>query len=221
MKNFMVAPEFQRARQPEQKEQRRADILRVAREMVEEEGVDGLSLNALARGVGLAKSNIYRYFESREAILLEVLRDDWREWIDEMVEGLSRVRGKRRVEKLAALVASSCAARPRMCTLVSAMSSVLEQNVSAETVRAFKLGAMEDGLRLAAAFQQVVPELSLEQHVELLRLGYSFIAGLWPSSNPPPVVQEVMQDPALAPLKHDFERDLERGVLLLARGLLA
>ena len=216
----MSGLEFQRARQPEQKQQRRADILQSAVEMLEEEGIDGVSLNALARRVGLAKSNMYRYFESREAILLELLRADFHAWADELEAGLGKIRGKRKVDKVAKLVGSSCAARPRMCQLIGALSSVLEQNLSAETVHAFKLDALDLGARLAQALHQALPELGQAESLQLVRYTHSLISGLWPAANPPPVVAQVMEDPVLAPFKHDFEADVEQGVRLLALGLM-
>jgi AcrR family transcriptional regulator len=67
----MVA--FQRARSAEQREARRRTILDTAAAMLEEMPVSEVSLNELSRRVGLAKSNVLRYFESREEILLELL----------------------------------------------------------------------------------------------------------------------------------------------------
>src|SRR2546423_11038304 len=49
--------------------------------MVAEMPVAELSLNELSRRVGLAKSNVLRYFESREAVLLELLDNAWRDWL--------------------------------------------------------------------------------------------------------------------------------------------
>src|SRR6478735_8246043 len=69
---------FQRARSPEQKEERRALLLVTARDMLEAGLLPSdLSLNELARRAGMAKSNVYRYFESREALLLELLSAEW------------------------------------------------------------------------------------------------------------------------------------------------
>ena len=85
---------FQRARQPHQKAQRRAHILGVARQMLDQGALDELTLNELARRVGLAKSNVYRYFESRESILLEIFQEDIHEWVDDVVMRLSRMRTK-------------------------------------------------------------------------------------------------------------------------------
>ena len=76
---------FQRARSEEQREIRRRAILDTASAMLDEMPVAEVTLNELSRRVGLAKSNVLRYFESREAVLLELLDRlpagaGWRSW---------------------------------------------------------------------------------------------------------------------------------------------
>ncbi len=56
---------------------RRLAIMNVAREMLAEKAVGDISLRELSDRVGLAKSNVLRYFDSREAILLEVLDEEF------------------------------------------------------------------------------------------------------------------------------------------------
>jgi AcrR family transcriptional regulator len=56
---------FRRARTEEQREARRRAILGTAEAMLAEMPVAALSLNELSRRVGLAKSNVLRYFETR------------------------------------------------------------------------------------------------------------------------------------------------------------
>ncbi len=58
---------WRRARRPELKEQRRTAILDAARTMLDNKGLGGSGLNALAREAGMSKVNVYQYFESREA----------------------------------------------------------------------------------------------------------------------------------------------------------
>src|ERR1700691_2284463 len=72
---------FQRARSEEQREVRRRAILDAAAAMLAEMPVAQVTLNELSRRVGLAKSNVLRYFESREAVLLELLDSAWQEWL--------------------------------------------------------------------------------------------------------------------------------------------
>ena len=84
----MRAVTFQRARSEEQRAARRQAILHTAEAMLAEMPVAALSLNELSRRVGLAKSNVLRYFESREAVLLELLDAAWREWLDALAVAL-------------------------------------------------------------------------------------------------------------------------------------
>ena len=60
---------WQRARRPEQKQQRQSAIIAAARKLVDEGGVDNATLSAIAKSAGISKANCYRYYESREAIL--------------------------------------------------------------------------------------------------------------------------------------------------------
>src|ERR1700749_161240 len=103
---------FQRARSAEQRQVRRRAILDTAAAMLEEMPVADVTLNELSRRVGLAKSNVLRYFESREAVLLQLLADSLHEWLEQLAADLPtvvrrRTGFKRRAEQLAqALVGS-------------------------------------------------------------------------------------------------------------------
>jgi AcrR family transcriptional regulator len=73
---------YQRARRPEQKAQRRATILAAARALAAQRPVREISLGDIAREVDLAKSNLLRYFESREEIFMTLLLDEWTAWTE-------------------------------------------------------------------------------------------------------------------------------------------
>lgn len=81
---------FRRARSEEQREIRRQAILETASSMLSDMPVSQISLNELSRRTGLAKSAMIRYFESREAVLLELLDGALRDWVTEIVTELSR-----------------------------------------------------------------------------------------------------------------------------------
>src|SRR5260370_14672915 len=77
---------FQRARKPEEKEMRRQAILKAARKLLGEVGTSEPSLSELARRSGVSKANVYRYFESREDVLLQLWIEEVRE-LGEKLEG--------------------------------------------------------------------------------------------------------------------------------------
>src|ERR1700751_4576829 len=76
--------DFRRARRPEQREQRRQVILHVAAGMLAEMPVADISLRELSRRVGLAGSNVLRYFETREGVFLALLDKLGDEWLDQL-----------------------------------------------------------------------------------------------------------------------------------------
>src|SRR5918997_780946 len=125
-----MATTVQRARSDEQRAVRSQAILDTAAAMLQEMPVADVSLNELSRRVGLAKSNVLRYFDSREAVLLELLAGLVREWLAHLAAELPsvvrrRAGFKRRAEQLAAAIAESLGERPVLCDLMSAQAAVL------------------------------------------------------------------------------------------------
>ncbi|MGH3351746.1 MAG: TetR family transcriptional regulator [Nocardioides sp.] len=134
---------FQRARSDEQREIRRRAILDTAAAMLDEMPVADVSLNELSRRVGLAKSNVLRYFESREAVLLELLDDFLARWLDDLGEALAagveaQASPEVRAGQLADVLSRSLAERMVLCDLFGAQGGVLEHNVSVEVVKRHK-----------------------------------------------------------------------------------
>src|ERR1700716_3398140 len=124
---------FQRARSQEQREVRRQVILETAATMLAEMPVAQVTLNELSRRVRLAKSNVLRYFESREAVLLELLDSAWQEGAPALAQDLAAAAAAgappaERGDQVAAALSASLAARPVLCDLLSAQAAVLERN---------------------------------------------------------------------------------------------
>src|ERR1700754_3905530 len=123
---------FQRARRPEQMAARRTAIMATAGEMLAEKSVGDISLRELSDRVGLAKSNVLRYFDSREAIFLEVLDAEFTAWLSALDDDLGRPRARKAGYaseiRIATAIADSLVSRPLLCELVGSMAGVLERN---------------------------------------------------------------------------------------------
>ncbi len=189
-----VAPDFQRARRPEQVEARRAAILGAARELLSERPVSRISLRELSDRVGLAKSNVLRYFDSREAVFLEVLDAVWVAWLDELEADLSVPDdAKPAYERVAAVIATSISRQRLLCELISTMAAVLERNISVETARTFKTRAGERTERLAGLVRAHAP-LGAEAAGYFAKAVFVLVAGLWPYANPGEAVATVLAE---------------------------
>ncbi|GHG45933.1 MULTISPECIES: TetR/AcrR family transcriptional regulator [Amycolatopsis] len=188
---------FQRARRPEQIEARRRVILAVARELLAERPVADISLRELSCRVGLAKSNVLRYFDSREAIFLEVLDSAWTAWLDDLEEALGTPGpaepGFAREERIAGTIAATLAARPVLCELLSAMAPVLERNIPVEFARSFKRRAAANTERLGELVRVRVPELPPDAARHFARGVVVLVSGTWPAAHPTAAVAAAEQ----------------------------
>ena len=198
---------FQRARSEEQREARRQAILGAAAAMLAEMPVAEVTLNELSRRAGLAKSNVLRYFESREAVLLELLDSAWQDWLAQLDAELAGavVAGDpvaSRADQLAAAVAASLAARPMLCDLISAQAAVLERNVSPQVAAQYKRASIAGISALGALLLRSVPELGEPDAFRLAGAAVMTTAALWPHTQPSAaMLAAYAADPALAAIQ--------------------
>jgi AcrR family transcriptional regulator len=174
---------FVRARNDEQKAERHEAILATAAAMLTHVRVNDLSLNELARQVGLAKSNVLRYFESREAVLLELYTRENEVWLDS-VEATLASAPVVDVDVVARVIADRAAARPVFCDLTASAAGVLEHNVSAEVATAYKRGAVANAYRLAAIVGSYLGEFTPSGGLVFVGGVNLAIGGVWASSQP-------------------------------------
>jgi AcrR family transcriptional regulator len=218
---------FQRARSEEQREVRRRAILDAAAAMLAEMPVSQVTLSELSRRVGLAKSNVLRYFESREAVLLELLHTAAREWLTQLEQELPAVVSAQapaagRGDQLAAALAASLAARPVLCDLASAQSAVLERNVSPQVAAQYKRATMADVTALSHLVLSCVPELGDGNAFRFAGATVMVTGAIWTSTKPSAAMQAAYAaDPALAAMRLDFTATLSEVLATLIAGLLA
>ncbi|MFE6131754.1 TetR family transcriptional regulator [Streptomyces sp. NPDC056437] len=222
-----MATTFQRARNEEQRAQRRKAILDTAAAMLTEMPVAQVSLNELSRRVGLAKSNVLRYFESREAVLLDLLDAACQELVEhlrttlpEALDAAAPVTG--RADRIAAVIASALAERPVLCDLIGAQAAVLERNVSPQVAAEYKRSAIAGAMAMAELVRTHLPELG--EH-DALRFtgGMIMVTGaVWTHAHPSTAMLAAYEaDPALAALRLDFPSTLRQTLEVLLSGLLA
>ncbi|MDT2008307.1 TetR/AcrR family transcriptional regulator [Rhodococcus opacus] len=213
---------FRRAHSDEQRAQRREAILDVARAMLDEMRVASLSLNELSRRVGLAKSNVLRYFESREAVLLELLDRETREWLGDLEAALGNPPADTAAgpELVAATIATTVAARPAFCDLCGSAAGVLEHNVSADVAADYKHAAIANSVRLAELVGPFVGGLSASGAPLFVGMVNVLVGGVWAASQPSPgMAAAYAADPELAAMRLNFETAVREMIATVLAGL--
>jgi AcrR family transcriptional regulator len=208
---------FRRARRPEQKQERREAIVVAARKLAVRSGVRDVSLGCIAAEVGLAKSNVVRYFSTREEIYLELTAREWHGWEHAVVD---RLRDVREPDDIIDALVETLEQRPLLCDLMSQCATILEHNVSLEAARAFKLALVDYNATIGAAVAAAYPGLTVSEATELAGAAAGLAGLLYPMANPPPVMAELYaQEPAIAAAFPQFVPTMKRMLTALAAGL--
>ena len=218
---------FQRARSQEQREARRSAILATAAAMLAEMPAADVTLNELSRRAGLAKSNVLRYFETREAVLLELLDSAGQDWLGQLDRELAAAVGPAapvtvRAGQLAAVTAASLAARPMLCDLVGTQAAVLERNVSPDVAARYKRASLAAITALSVLMLRCIPELGAQDAVKLAGVTMMMTGALWPHAQPSAAMLAAYQtDPDLAAARLDFTATIGEVLEVMSLGLLA
>jgi AcrR family transcriptional regulator len=213
-------PEFQRARSPEAKRLREAAILDAARALGARDGIRQVTLTDIATAVGMHKSALLRYFETREEIFLRLTAAGWQEWTPALA---ARLRALERPgpDTVAQAFAGTLAERGMFCDLLAQAPLNLERNVSTDAVRAFKLATLAAREDLFAALDARLPALGRERGLDLIATAVALAGAFWQIATPGPDVAALYRsDPRLGHAIVEVEPRLDRILAATIRGMI-
>lgn len=216
--------EFQRARSAEAKQQREDAILAAARRLGAERGIRSVTLTDIAEAVGMHKSALLRYFETREQIFLRLTAAGWREWgpalrASLLSAGTAPGTPPLPSAEVAGVLAASLSVRPMFCDLLAQAPLNLERNVSLDSVRAFKLVTLEEVTQLVAVLQRIRPRLTEEQAVDLIAAATALSGAYWQMATPGAEIAELYRsDPRLVHAVVDVEARVGRTLTAMLDG---
>ncbi len=217
----MAAPDFQRARSAAAKQQREGAILEAARVLGAERGIRQITLTDIGGAVGMHKSALLRYFETRDEIYLRLTADGWHEWSAALRAGLEELAAPAPAA-VAGLFASTLAARGLFCDLLAQAPLNLERHVSPDAVRAFKLATLAEVDAIVVVVRRLLPGLTERDGVDLIAAATAMSGAFWQMATPGPEVAALYRsDPRLAHAVVDVEPRVARLLAAMLAGMLA
>ncbi|MET8904324.1 TetR family transcriptional regulator [Streptomyces sp. NPDC004538] len=209
---------FQRARSVQAKQARETAILEAARALGARRGIREVTLTDIAAEVGMHKSALLRYFETREQIFLDLTAQGWRDW-SAALRGRLTACERAAPAAVADAFAATLSARPLFCDLLAQAPLNLERNVSLEAVRTFKLGTLEEVARIGAELERLLG-LNEEQAVDTVATATSMAGALWQMATPRAALRELYaSEPQLGHAVVEVEPRLRRVLTALLAGM--
>jgi TetR/AcrR family transcriptional regulator len=211
---------WERARSEEQKEQRFSEIMEATARLYEKHSFEEITFVLIAKEASFTRSNLYKYFNSKEEIFLEFIKHDIVLWRKDVTVNL-KPGSIASVKEFASVWVGLQVRHKRLIKLLSILHNALEKNVSIEKLTEFKRGALEELYSLSEVLCSVFPELTIEKAVNFLELQIASAIGLFQMTDLSEIQQQILDNPEFSVLKLDFATSFQETVELLLSGIMS
>lgn len=212
---------WQRARTDEKKNERKVAIYQAALTLFIKNGYDKVSFNSIAAEAGFTKSNMYRYFSSKDDIFLNVFADLFEKWVDDFATQLQDLPQNVAAVDFADAWVKTLLAQPKFLDLMPLLFISLERNSSFEQLLEFKRLSMNLLFQLTVDISRIYPDIVGENAFRLLTLSYAATANYWAANTQSEALKNIYQLEEFQALKPNFEKDLTTAIEIIIRGLQA
>lgn len=208
----------ERARSSEDKQARARAILDAALAEWSESSYGELTMSAVAARTGLVKGALYKYFSTKEELLLALLESLFGAWLDDIDRRLLDGAGRWTPDEAAKALSGCLEGRDAFVRLLTVSGSILEHNIGEGRAREYKRLLHTRVTHTAALLESRLPSLGRDGAVRFLMQTYALLTGLGQMAFPAPVVRRVMAEPGFEMFRIDVRREFEAATRALLTG---
>lgn len=211
---------FERARSEEQKEIRVGEIVSAAERLFGELEFEQITLSAIAREARFTRSNLYKYFKTREEIFLQLLERDLTALCDQIEQALGPQK-RLSAKKWPSYGRKSSRDLGVFCVFLAIMHIDLEKGASLESLVRFKTVARQQMERMIELLCGNFPQLSAQAAEQFLAIALATASGLYPMTELSDKQEQAATRAGFSSYQGRFERYYEHAVWSCLEGALA
>jgi AcrR family transcriptional regulator len=170
---------FKRARSNEHIQERIQEIISAASQIYDSVGYEGLNFSAIAELTKFTRPTIYKYFNTKEEILLKMFLDDLEKWIFSLINSF-KINRIYSIKEISDILVDTICENYRLLNLYSMLFTSIEKNVSFEALVEFKKVFFKLQEQAIDLMEQLFPKVDrtgiLKFLINLMALGL----GLYP-----------------------------------------
>lgn len=213
--------DWKRARTEEKKNERKETIYKAAFKLFRENGYDNVSFNGIASESGFTKSNMYRYFSSKDEIFLNIFAGLFNEWFKECIKNLKELKEGDDVSDFANTWVNSLLSHQQFLDLTPILFVSLERNSSYKQLLEFKELAKDLLFKISIEINRIFPKVEGEKVYRFLNLCFAATSNFWAASKQNKALKEIYNQDKFKELKLDFKRDLTISIEIIIQGIIA
>lgn len=216
--HYATLSRMKRALGDDQKNLRKEQILAQAAELMNTRDFETLTLTEVAQGLDLVKGTLYRYFPTKEALVLEVLERELELWLQQLEVRLPTGQ-ELGYPELTRQLSGILAQRPLLVRLFSIVHVVLEKNVTLQRLIDFKTRTAKVLIKAATIIENACPALQGHGKETVLAL-YELSIGIGHLTNRSDLVNQALEAPGLGVFRLDFDSHLQQTLAWTIRGMI-
>jgi len=213
----MCCKEWKRARNSNQKDHRINDILDAASRLFHNEEYEKVTMIMIAKEANFTRSNLYRYFSTKEEIFLSLYTKDIIKWQLDIIKNIS---GQECVEEFVNKWTAILMKQKRLLELSPYLALNLEKNSSRNVYIEVKKTIKELTIDLIPLLSKILPSLRQKDLIDLLLTSQVLVAGLWPMCNYSQMQLDVLNSLELDSFQLEFETFFNKAFTAYIVGLL-
>lgn len=208
--------DFQRARNNEQIENRQRDIIDACDKIYSSNNysIDSITIQAISKMTTIARSSIYTYYNTKEEILLDLLKQEYLTLIQELNKKFNAKETLRK-EEFAKILAKSFEGKDKFLRLSSIQFTSIEQNCSIEKLTEFSTEIQPFFNLLNSSLAKFFPNANKDEIGIFVFNFHCYLNGIFPYLNPTFKQLEALKVSSPNYKVPDFYNTIYNGTLLL------
>lgn len=214
----MKKEKWVRARSDEQKEIRVQEIVSATERLYSKHRYEEITFVQIANEAGFTRSNLYKYFSSKEEIFLEFLKHDMEIWKSDLLKNFRK--SDYSVDEFAEIWIDLLQKNKRLTELTSILYLHLEKEVSYDSLLDFKRTFTKDFEQVIAHLAGKIKGFTINKVPEFLSLQSMIGVGLYQMTDLSENQKKILKLPEFCQWKVDFRQKFVQTIIYILEGLL-
>lgn len=196
---------FQRARSHDQINDRIQEIIDAAAYIYNKEGYEGLSFSSISEHTKFTRPSIYKYFKTKDEILLILLKQDLEDFISALIKSF-KINKLYSLKEITEIWTDTLIDHERLLDLYAILFTLIEKNVSVESLSNFKKEIIKIQFPLVDFATQLFPNAEKEDLETFIYAQLILAFGLYPMSKLSPLQKEAIELSGINYTPPDFRK---------------
>ena len=208
--------EFKRARTEDQKQERIEEVKQVTSELFAQHPYHEITISTIGENLGWTRANVYKYYNSKEEIFLELSADARDAYYKDLLKCFSKNAFESK-EEVAKKWANICNKNRAWATYGAILVSIVEENVSLERLKQFKKSYYD---QLNVLCEEIAENVGVPQEnfADFFSAIHYHACGLSGVCEQNPLVQQAIRELGIKKPAVNFKRDMQRFIEICLAG---